>query len=1230
MKKPLLFITILLLFAVLSSFVLPVLFSQDVAMTPAAPATNDSLNCTWMSIDDNENIISANVTWYNGTTVYQQEHSINCTNSTTCTTPLGIPGSSVRRGEIWNCTVTIYNTSDNKTQSVKINVTNANPVMQEVSNVTVFEDVPYSTTITAVDPDEDTLSWFSNDNNYSNDLFSIGSSTGLISFTPTTYSVGNHTMDIVVIDGYGGSDAARVTYWVKEVNDPPAFTTALNNQTLTEGVAYSLTITATDEENATFNFSLRSPTLTNLTLVWVSNSTVTLTFNNTDAAPAFTDAGNHTVNITVYELANTSVNTSRQFNLDIRQINHDPVLDNISNQTGTQGLPFVLDVNASDIDVHDNLTFSVTTNCSLPNPWSITTSNNSFNATGYINLTLNNSHVVCRFITITVTDSKTTDSQVVFVNVTNTNDRPIINNISQYATNTAGQNITNQTIWYGVVFRYRINATDIDQLTYANDTLIYATNDTLFPVNNATGQIETTINDSMVGNHTIQVNVTDSAGEWYVQDMNVDMRNNSVPQFTTNGTISCAEDLVCIKYIDAFDPDPGENLSMTSNDTSRFPLSWYNSTASRMNKTFSEDDVGNYSVTLNVTDHVGATTSQNITLQVNNTNDAPFFDMNRDNTSDNIILPTLVEDHVLLYWINVTDYDLKFGDNLTFNVVITGSATDLFNVTKIGTYTAFINYTPNTSSDGNYTINISVVDTALARDYRVFNITIHNASAIPNITRIQPYYNDTLLHTVFDWTDAEVLGSGEIINVSENTSVFFNASATDADDSPGNLTYRWYVNGTLNKTVTGINNTGVNLSLSFFSAGTWTILLDVEDPYYSKDNFTWTTLVANLNRAPLLINTPPNLTGNDAINATVTLANYFSYYAGAQRFIDPDDDLNGNNQLNDNTTDPGEVFNLSVNSSNCSVANLYFYGSGLTIQPVLVGTCRVYFTAKDSDNASVMSGEVQIDVNDVPTEGENTQVVASGGGGGGGGATVTKKIVVPQNKNVDSPKPVEIVVPGHVIMYENKTMKVPIIIKNNWNATLTGISLKAATNNSHVEMNFTTDFIRSLEVGQEVTTTLIVNNYRESGPYEIAVTAKVANPAFEDTGTIYVNSIEEAGKGREVEIKISFAKDLLTTNQECQELNELLEKAEKSRLDMNYDAALNYVDSVVNGCKYLMNQVSKQKQNEAPAQTTLTRFKLTQDNLLYGIAGLLVLVLVFLIIFIMIKKQEMKLLRSLE
>ncbi|MFH1400460.1 MAG: putative Ig domain-containing protein [Nanoarchaeota archaeon] len=1209
----------------LAGIITAISVSSGPSITPSNAATNDSLNCSWIPLGGGT--LLANVTWYNGTSAYSTENDIACVNNTLCQTPLGVLGSATMRDEKWNYTVLVHNGTENVTTSVSVNISNADPTIEPFYNVTVPEDRAYSVRINATDPESDTLTWFSNDNNYTSDLFTIDQDTGWINFTPTQSQVANHTMDIIVIDGHGGSDTFRVIYTVQEINDRPYFVPALTDQAAVQDAQFTYAIIGNDEENDTINFSLYAPSLPDLQLNWSNGTISILTFGSNGGAPQYADGGTHTVNITVYDVANTSRNQSQNITLTITTINQDPVLATMPNRTGTQGNSFSASINATDVDAGDTLSFASAVNCSLPNPWTVTTTSSAASAgEAWINVTLNNTHVVCPWVNITVSDGSVTVWQLVYLNITNTNDAPSIHNISVYTGNNAGNDLRNLSSGVGASFVYLVNATDPDTYTYENETLTYSSNDSLFEIGGATGIMSLALNTSHVGNRTVNITVTDDGGLSTSAALNISIANNTVPVFENITLVSCAEGISCTVYINAADPDDGENLTFTSNDTTRFPINYHNTTAVRFNKTFVQDAVGNYSILLNVSDMFNATDNVSFRLEVNNTNDAPFFDENFDNASDTIAFPIIVIARAFTYWINATDYDIPLGDQLNISYVVLDSVNaSLLNSTQTSNNTLLVHATPSIADIGNYSINITVNDTAGLYAWQVINFTVYNSSLPPNITQIRPYYNTTLAVTLNSTVDTSFYTTTNVsVNVSENSSTLFNITAIDPDGSTDNLTILWYHEGILNKSVPYTSNTGMRVDWGFFTNGTRNVTVVVQDAYFSSTSWHWEVAVANINRAPLLITNLQNFTSSSAINSTTTFNNYFGYYDTQQHFIDPDDDLNSNNQTRDSVSDPNEKFTLTVTATTCSVATLSITGPNLTITPSSIGTCIVNFTATDQDGASLISNAVRLEVSSTATVVTTTVSSGGGGGGGGGSSDTTRTQLLPVDKPKDVPKPLEIIVPGRVVIYQNKAMRIPIVLTNTWNTTISGIQLSAVTNNTLVDMNFSTDFYPTLEPGQQEISELTVSNYREYGPYEIQIIANVTDPAFTDTGTIYINSLEEKSEGEDINTRLQFARDLLTTNVECQELNELLDKADVERAKRNYDTAINIVDSVVNGCKYLISTTQNEPDNQQPLTFALFSYVIPGNIVLIamGVIGLLIFVALIMLILMQRRTKE--------
>lgn len=160
-----------------------------------------------------------------------------------------------------------------------------------------------------------------------------------------------------------------------------------------------------------------------------------------------------------------------------------PTFDfNLVNQTINQTSAFLLDVNCSDVDLADTVTY-----------YDNFTGFEINRSTGLINRTsFNQSFVGNNTINISCSDDVFNTSQIFVLTILNVNDAPNLSSIgSQIATE-------------GVLFTLDVDATDAD-----NDTLIFNASTTLFTINNETGLINFTPVISQIGNYTINISVFD-------------------------------------------------------------------------------------------------------------------------------------------------------------------------------------------------------------------------------------------------------------------------------------------------------------------------------------------------------------------------------------------------------------------------------------------------------------------------------------------------------------------------------------------------------------------------------------------------------------------------------------------------------------------------------------------------------------------------------------------------
>jgi len=231
-----------------------------------------------------------------------------------------------------------------------------------------------------------------------------------------------------------------------------------------------------------------------------------------------------------------------------------------------------------------------------------------------------------------------------------------------------------------------------------------------------------------------------------------------------------------------------------------------------------------------------------------------------------------------------------------------------------------------------------------------------------------------------------------------------------------------------------------------------------------------------------------------------------------------------------------------------------------------------------------------------------TQITVSGGGGGSGTSIQETDITIVQ--------------PGPISLFGNETITTSIVIRNNGEKILNGITLNVATDNPDLTASLSKSSIVTLNSGSEEQIDLtLINNGLPLGQYEVIVTANVANPLLVDQGKFYVDVIERlyAEKSR-VREQISYLKELFNLNPECLELNELLDQVQIKMDNEQFDEALSLANSAIESCKKLVE--SHGRELVLPKKTE----ELTDILILAGeIIGFL---FVFMIIYNYYKKRK--------
>lgn len=1236
--------------------VLALSFSAGPTLSSDNITTTNDFSCDFTPLGNGS--LTANITWYlNGSSWTSNDQSVSVISGIHFSSN-SVSHINTSKHEKWKCKVTLDNTTNTLvSNSSEVEIKNTLPTINNPSQVTFNEDSYYEFVMTAIDPDGDNLTWTSNDlskGNYGNvQLFDILPNGTVIINESTENLVGIHQVQLSAFDELTKGSTSIYNFTLVAVNDPPIFVKPSLIYHCNESQVCSGSINATDQDNTSDQLTYQF----NETFINAS-SDGTFRF-----IPTYNQAAveNWIIKVNVTDGINT---TSDVLNLTILTSNHAPNVSyvNVSGVQNESLYTFYFNVTDS-LDPQDVFFFNIADDCGK-NVWTIenvTNGSNSTTAIGLINTSLySNDYVECRVVTISVLEyesslmmlKKTYDYNLT-LNISNINDAPMINELSNL---NVRKNISNQLAALGLSFAYVVNATDVDTLTYQGDSLSYwltnvptfTNGNPLFVINSLTGNItsvQSEMNSTYAGLWEFTVNVNDSLTPTLSDSRNItiNISYNFPPVINFFNSSSCADNFSCLKNISADDAEFSKSiLSLNSlNYTNPLNISRTNYTSDEIssllglnlsagkfstnttsywiNFTPDDKDVGSYALNLTFTDDVGNKNTTILYFNITNTPEEPHFDNDDDHsTLDPVSFGIVAETLPFLKYIYFYDPDLFYNlDNLNFSFVFDGSNLSGFNISQVNNSCALINYTVDSVSSGSYTINMTLNDSYNLSTTQVINFDVHDTDEFPNITQVKPFFNETSNLTSTSFFDI-FKNTSTTVDFNEGNTVTFDIRVFDADNESMNVS--WYVDGSLVQdniyNSSNLGNSAYEKTFSFFDNGTYNVTVHVQDIGF--DDFTWIVNVSNFNRPPVLAHDLDNMTGNSAIrgSATVFYANFFKLYWNAKNvFYDPDDDLNSDGEIG-----PGEINNLvfTVNrSGGCDELASFVFdknSDNVTIKPVSTGTCSTTFIATDPYNRSVNSNEVTLEI---------IKIQSDSGGSSSGATTITKTetITIPYDNPIDIPESFKLLYPGTTTIYENRTVSIPIVLKNDWTDDLSSITLSVNDSKNNLTYHFSNNFIANLPKGTSLNESLTLIGYRIDGPFEFNVTAKIGSIHHTDSATIYVNALERGKEDIEsLKSKISYARDLLSDNPECAELTEILDRAEK---DIN-TVPMETINGVINGCKYLMGE-AKTPNNPLPKSFTgrLSLYGKTviNYNLLFIILGGLI---AFAIIISVIAKFTFK------
>ena len=621
----------------------------------------------------------------------------------------------------------IANISDNNSNTVAntwtVTVTNLNrvPVLAAIANQTVNEDSTLLFNLTATDSDldyGDNLAYSSNLSTLT--VTKINNTLASANWTPTNSYVGNNSVNFTVSDGTS-TDSKTIIIKVANTNDAPVLTT-IGAQTASQDLVFYYDINATDVDiGDTLKF------LDNSTLFTINSSSGEFNFTPTNS-----QVGSYIINFTVKDTSN--VTDTEIVNLTIANVNDPPVLDFISSKTIAEDSLLEFNVTASD---PDNETALIYSNSSV---FTISMASNNSQAT--FSWTPTNDYVGNNSINFTVADGGAlSDSQIVYIFVTNTNDAPVISSYSPTNLNpriaaTTGSQIfnvtpsdpdigdTTSTTWFsdnlqvGTGNSYTASALAAGYYNITakvNDTSGASTTQN-WTLNVTTNIISTQYTGSILDHNTTEENASDiTINESTFGSIGFLATVNLSNAANIDDFVNLSQGIVAIDTSTINGMDRAASVILKGLNYTKAPLIYFTSsfetisggaicdpstTPSCTNITY---DVANGILKFNV---AGFSTYY---TQTNGTNGAPTI------TSTAKVNATGSEAYT--YDVDATDPD---GDVLSYSLTV--SPTGM----SISSSTGAISWTPTNSQTGIHNITVQVSDGTLT-DTQLFNLSVAEA-----------------------------------------------------------------------------------------------------------------------------------------------------------------------------------------------------------------------------------------------------------------------------------------------------------------------------------------------------------------------------------------------------------------------------------------------------------------------------------------------------------------------
>jgi Ca2+-binding RTX toxin-like protein len=626
-------------------------------------------------------------------------------------------------------------------QAVTINVTDVNeaPTAGAAATATVAENTTAVGTFAATDVDAgDTLTYTLTGADAA--TFNIAAG-GVVSFKAApNFEVDSKTyaINVVATDKAGLASTQAVTVNVMDVNEAPVVSSAATG-TVAENAAASTviyTVTSTDDAGDTATYSIAGGT--DAALVDIDSKTGAVTLKS---SANFEAKSSYSFNVVATDKAGL-VSAPKAVVVNVTDVNEAPV--GVADTSATaDNTSVTIDVLANDMDVDAGTKLSI---FSATNGANGTVSIVDNKLVYKPNATFLNGSDTFEYVAQDAGGLKTAATKVT-VTVNTVNTAPVI---------TPSQVLTiNENLASGTSAGF-VAATDEEGNGVGNWTITGGTGASLFSINKFTGEVTSTASFDFEtkGSYTLTVQASDTSGlQSKVETLTVNVKDvNEAPTAGAAATASVAENTAAVGTFAAADVDAGDALTytLTGADAAKFNVAAGGVVTFKAAPNF-EVDAKSYSINVVATDKAGLSSTQAVTVNVTDVNEAP--------TAGAAATPSVAENTTAVGTFAATDVDA--GDVLTYT--LTGADAAKFNVAAGGVLS--FKTAPNFEVDAkSYSVNVVATDKA--------GLTSTQAVTI----------------SLTDVNEAPTAGAAATASVAENTTAVGTFAAADVDAGDA-LTY---------------------------------------------------------------------------------------------------------------------------------------------------------------------------------------------------------------------------------------------------------------------------------------------------------------------------------------------------------------------------------------------------------------------------------------------------------